>query len=61
VKIATGKKAEDLTWPIHISLTVVLLVGTTAIVLLLLSLGLSSGSAFNLILNITGGIGGTSR
>ena len=35
-----------------------MLAANTAVVILLLSSGLSSGEAFSLILNITGGIGG---
>lgn len=58
VKITTGKRSELLPFTTHTLLTVGLLVFITAIVLLLLAVGLASGTAFSLILNITGGIGG---
>ena len=58
VKLFTGKKSEDLPVLTHTVLSVVLLAGTTIVVLLLLSLGLESGAVFSLILDITGGIGG---
>lgn len=52
-------KSEQLNFVTHTILTAAMLVGITAIVLALLGLGLASGVAFSLILNITGGIGGT--
>jgi amino acid permease len=58
VKIFTGMRSELLPTTTHTLLTTFLLVATTATVILLLSLGLASGVAFSLILNITGGIGG---
>lgn len=60
VKITTGLRSELLHFTTHTVLTLALLTGITAIVLLLLSLGLASGEAFSLILNLTGGIGGKS-
>ena len=51
-------KSENLNFFTHTVLTAVMLVGITALVLLLLGLGLASGDAFSLILNITGGVGG---
>lgn len=58
VKVFTGLRSEHLDTATHTILTVGLLVAVTAIVLLLLALGLASGEAFSLILDITGGIGG---
>jgi hypothetical protein len=58
VKIFTGQRSENLPFTTHTLLTVVMLIGITAIVLMLLGLGLASGVAFSLILNITGGVGG---
>jgi uncharacterized membrane protein len=59
VKMTTGLKSESLSWPVHTALTIFLLAFITGIVLLLSASGLSSGNAFALILNITGGIGGS--
>lgn len=59
VKISSGKKSELLPFSTHTALTLGLLVVITAIVILLLSLGLASGEAFSLILDLSGGIGGT--
>jgi sodium-coupled neutral amino acid transporter 11 len=58
VKVFMKTRSELLPVTTHSVITVVLLVIVTAIVLLLLGLGLASGEAFSLILNITGGIGG---
>jgi hypothetical protein len=58
VKLATGKKSENLSWISHTCLTIFLLAFITGVVLLLLASGSSSGSAFAMILNITGGLGG---
>lgn len=58
VKVMFGTRSELLPLATHTIVTLVLLVGTTAIVLLLLGLGLESGAAFSLLLNITGGVGG---
>lgn len=58
VKVFSGKKSENLDFTTHTILTIGLLVIVTSIVLLLLFLGLASGEAFTLILDITGGIGG---
>jgi len=59
VKVFMRTRSELLPSTTHAIITVVLLVVVTAIVLLLLGLGLASGVAFSLILNITGGIGGS--
>eukprot|EP01034_Spumella_vulgaris_P023248 gene23248-29452_t len=53
-----GLRSELLPHMQHTLLTMFLLVLTTGVVIMLISLGLSSGVAFSLILNITGGIGG---
>ncbi len=58
VKLATGMRSELLDPWSHSVLTIVLMAIVTTIVILLLGLGLASGEAFSLILNITGGIGG---
>lgn len=58
VKLATGMRSELLDSWTHSILTIVLMAIVTIIVILLLGLGLASGEAFSLILNITGGIGG---
>jgi sodium-coupled neutral amino acid transporter 11 len=59
VKITSGKRSELLPFSTHTILTLGLLVVITAIVILLLSLGLASGEAFSLILDLSGGIGGS--
>ncbi len=58
VKICTGMRSELLPATTHAILTTFLLAFTAAMVIVLMTLGLSSGTAFSLILNITGGIGG---
>jgi amino acid permease len=58
VKIFSGMKSEDLHFPAHVSISTGLLVFSAVIVLVLLAVGEGSGTAFSLILNITGGIGG---
>lgn len=58
VKLFTGKRSEHLPSRTHTVLTIVLLAATVLTVIALLQLHLSSGLAFSLILNITGGIGG---
>lgn len=58
VKLFSGKRSEHLPSRTHTVLTVVLLAATVLMVIALLQLHLSSGLAFSLILNITGGIGG---
>lgn len=58
VKLFSGQRSELLPYTTHTILTIFLLAATTGIVILLLSLGLASGVAFSLILDITGGIGG---
>ena len=59
VKLIWGLRSETLPFITHTVLSVALIAGTTAFVLMLLSLGLASGQAFSLILNVTGGIGGS--
>ena len=51
--------AEDLNGRNHVIVTFGLLAANTAMTVLLLGTGLSSGEAFSLILDITGGVGGT--
>ena len=58
-KVVYAKKAESLPWRQHVIVTFSLLAFQTGFVILLLAIGFSSGAAFSLILNITGGIGGT--
>jgi solute carrier family 38 (sodium-coupled neutral amino acid transporter), member 11 len=58
VKVFFKTRSELLPMPMHTFITIFLMVLTTAIVLLLLGMGLESGVAFSLLLNITGGIGG---
>jgi hypothetical protein len=58
VKMTSGQRSELLPFSTHTMLTLSLLVVITAIVILLLSLGLASGEAFSLILDLSGGIGG---
>jgi len=59
VKLATGRRSELLPFSVHTTLSIFLLTLTTGTVLVLLHLGLASGVAFAVILNITGGIGGS--
>ena len=58
VKVFMGTRSELLPVTTHSIITIVLLAIVTGIVLLLLAVGLASGAAFSLILNLTGGIGG---
>ncbi len=59
VKLWLNKKSEDLSTPLHHSLSVVLITITTLFVLLFYYVGLSSGTAFSLVLNVTGGVSGS--
>lgn len=59
VKLLWGVRSETLPLATHTALSVGLMVVTTAFVLMMLALGLSSGPAFALILNVTGGLGGS--
>jgi len=59
VKLVLGVRSETLPFSTHTLLSIGLMVATTAFVLMMLSLGLASGPAFALILNVTGGIGGS--
>jgi amino acid permease len=58
VKLFFNMRSELLSTVSHVVITIALLAATTIIVLILLRLGLASGVAFALILNLTGGIGG---
>ena len=58
VKVFMQKRSELLPYTTHTIITVALLALVTFVVLVLLFMGLASGVAFSLILNITGGIGG---
>ena len=59
VKLAWDMKSEDLELKFHTLLSLGLLFVVTAFILMMLSIGLTSGQAFSLILNITGGIVGS--
>jgi solute carrier family 38 (sodium-coupled neutral amino acid transporter), member 11 len=59
VKIALNKKAETLSLPVHVVLSIFLLVLCTAAILLMLSAGFTAGAAFSLTLDLTGGVGGS--
>lgn len=59
VKMTTTVKSEQLPWHIHAILSVTMLAGTTGMVLIMNFVGLTSGDAFSLILDITGGIAGS--
>jgi hypothetical protein len=59
VKVFMRTRSELLPVTTHSIITIALLAAVTAIVILLLSVGLASGAAFSLILNLTGGIGGS--
>ena len=58
VKIALGVKAENLATLYHVSLTIALLIAALVVVEALLATGYSSGEAFSLILDFSGGIAG---
>lgn len=59
VKLILNKKSEDLSSILHIIITISLLCFTTSLICLLNAIGLASGDAFSLILDITGGISGS--
>ncbi len=59
VKLTIHKKSEDLSWPVHHSLSMVILGFTTLFTLMFYYLGFASGAAFSLVLNITGGVAGS--
>jgi hypothetical protein len=59
VKVLYDMKSEHLPWITHAVTTLVLLGIITAVVVGLLAAGVGSGTAFNVILDITGGIGGS--
>jgi solute carrier family 38 (sodium-coupled neutral amino acid transporter), member 11 len=59
VKIVLDKKAETLSMPLHVTLTIVLLTICTAAILLMLAAGFTAGEAFTLTLDLTGGVGGS--
>jgi len=52
-------KSENLPWATHVLVTITLLIMLTAVVVGLLAAGIESGEGFGIILNITGGIGGS--
>ena len=58
VKFALGVKAENLATVYHVSLTIFLLILALVVVVVLLATGYSSGEAFSLILDFSGGIAG---
>eukprot|EP01041_Mallomonas_annulata_P011389 gene11389-23833_t len=57
VTVLSGLKSDNLGFTTHSVLSLLLLAISTVTVLALLSTGLTSGAAFGLILNLTGGIG----
>jgi len=59
VKVLFKQRSELLPMSTHTVVTLGLMIGSTALVIILLGLGLESGVAFSLLLNITGGIGGS--
>jgi sodium-coupled neutral amino acid transporter 11 len=59
VKLALDKKAETLSSPMHICITLFLLYFTTGFALGMIKAGLAAGEAYGLTLDITGGIGGS--
>jgi solute carrier family 38 (sodium-coupled neutral amino acid transporter), member 11 len=59
VSLITGKRSELLPTMTHSAVSVTLLFLTTLAALMLTRYGLSSGQAFSVILNITGGVGGS--
>jgi hypothetical protein len=59
VKVIYDEKAENLPWKTHVIFTFTQLAVYSGSAIILLSVGFSSGAAFSLILNVTGGVGGT--
>lgn len=59
VNLVAGIPSDELSNFMHTILSLGLLAGQTAVVVALLHLGVASGAMFGLILNITGGIGGS--
>ena len=59
VKMAVNKRSEDMSYIFNAQLTLVLTAFITGLVVAMNVLGLSSGAAFGLTLNISGGIGGS--
>jgi len=49
-----GTKAENLSWTVHLLLTLFIMVSTTGTVVVLFTTGYTSGALFGFILNITG-------
>lgn len=58
VKICWGMRSELLPFTTHTVISLALLSFIVAMVLLMRAVGLASGAAFTLSLNVTGGIGG---
>jgi hypothetical protein len=59
VKLFMNKVSEDLPPGMHITISLGLVTLITAIVVMLQALGLSSGEAFSLVLDLTGGVAGS--
>lgn len=59
LKLSLNKKSEELQLPLHVIVTLSLLTFVTLFLFFLNSLGFTSGEAFSIILNITGGISGS--
>jgi hypothetical protein len=58
-KVLYDKRAEDLPWRHHVIFTLTTLTIYSGAAVVMLAAGFSAGGAFSLILNITGGVGGT--
>ncbi len=58
VKLCSGLRSELLPTLTHTAVSTGLLTFITGVVILVMQLGVGSGTAFSLILNITGGLGG---
>ena len=58
MKLAMGRKSEDLSWPHHTLLTTSMLTIITVIVSVFILINFSGGNAFFVVLSITGGVAG---
>lgn len=58
VKLLWNQISEKLAIGQHVMITLMLLTGITGIVLLLSATGLTSGLAFSIVMNLTGGVAG---
>ena len=56
VKAATAARSEHFAWHIHVMITVALFACVTGLVLVVYSAGWTSGAAYSVILDVTGGI-----